>query len=276
MKELVFDPLGLSMTFFFAHDVITHRVAIGHEVVDRQPKVARPWAIGRAAHPAGGIVCTLKDIFRYARFHMGDGRTSDGMRLLSQESLILMQTPMFSSTGISMIGLSWGITMVDGIKIVSHGGGTNGQITYLRMVPTSKFAVAVFTNSDEGGTLCDEIVNSATKQYLGLAIPEAIPLDLPEETLISYTGKYDSAADMVEIYFRDGGLVLQESNKGGFPTPDSPPPQNPPPLRMAMYAEDRVIVLDEPAKEARGEFLRNPDNSIAWLRLWSRVHARQA
>jgi CubicO group peptidase (beta-lactamase class C family) len=274
--ELVLAPLGLDMSFFFAHDVITHRFAIGHEVVDKQPKVARPWAIGRAAHPAGGIVCTVKDLLRYARFHMGDGTAADGTRLLSQESLALMQTPMFPSTGLSMMGLTWSIITVDGTKMIGHGGGTNGQATLLRIVPSSQFAVAVFTNSDEGDTLCYDIVNSATKQYLGLTLPEAIPLDLPEERLRSYTGKYDSAANVCEIGLRDGGLVLQLIPKGGFPTPDSPAPQAPPPVRLAVYAQDRVIVLDDPMKDSRGEFLRNPDDSIAWLRFGGRIHARQA
>jgi len=276
MKELVLDPLDLKMSFFFAQDVITHRVAIGHKVVDKKPQVARPWAIGRAAHPAGGIVCSAGDMLRYARFHMGDGTTSDGTRLLSQESLALMQTPVFPSTGISMIGLSWSIIPVGETKIIGHGGGTNGQVSLLRIVPSNKFAVVVLTNSDEGDSLCWEVANSATKQVTGLTLPEAIPLDLPEEQLLSYTGKYDSAGSVCEIYVREGGLALQLTPKGGFPTPDSPPPQAPPPVRVALYATDRLIALDEPMKDARGEFLRNPDNSIAWLRFGGRVHARQA
>jgi CubicO group peptidase (beta-lactamase class C family) len=276
MQELVLDPLGLNMSFFFAHDVITHRVAIGHKVVDKQPEVARPWAIGRAAHPAGGIVCGVKDLLRYARFHMGDGTTPEGTRLLSQESLALMQTPMFPSTGISMIGLSWSITTVDGTKMIAHGGGTNGQATLLRCVPSRNFAVAIFTNSDDGDSLCLETANAATKQYLGLTLPEALPLDLPEETLVAYVGTYEAAGEICEITFRDGGLVLQVTPKGGFPTPDSPPSQAPPPVRVALYAQDRAIVLDEPLKDARGEFLRNPDGSIAWLRAGGRIHRRLA
>lgn len=275
IKELVLDPLDLKMSFFFTDDVVTHRFAVGHEVIDKEPKVARPWAIGRAQHPSGGIICTIKDLFRYARFHMGDGTTSDGIRLLSQEMLELMQTPMFPSSGISMIGLSWAITTVDGTKMISHSGGTNGQVSYLRIVPSRKFAVAAFTNCNEGSALCFEAANIATKQYLGLSLPEALPLNLPEEKLLPYVGKYDAASEICEIYFRDGELFLQVTDKGGFPTPDSPPPQSPPPVRVALYAEDRVIALDEPMKDARGEFLRNPDNSIAWFRFYSRVHARQ-
>lgn len=275
LKELLFDPLGLDMTFFFAHDVITYRFAVGHELVDRQPKVARPWAIGRAAHPAGGIICTMKDLFRFARFHMGDGTTSDGTRLLSQESLALMQTPMFASTGKRMMGLTWNIITVDGTQMIGHGGGTNGQVTLLRIVPSCHFAVAVFTNSDEGDTLCEGIVDAAIQQYLGLTLPEALPLELPEEKLASYAGRYEAAAAVCEITYGDGGLILQMIPKGGFPTPESPPNEAPPPVRLALYAEDRVIILDEPMKDARGEFLRNPDESIAWLRLGGRIHARQ-
>ena len=274
IKELVLDPLELNMSFFFSQDVITHRFTVGHTVVDKQHQVARPWAIGRAIHPAGGIVCTVKDLLHYARFHMGDGNSSNGTRVLSRESLELMQTPMFPSTGISMIGLSWGITPVDGTKLVGHTGGTNGQIALLRMAPAEKFAVAILTNSDEGQALILEIANSATKQYIGIALPDALPLDLPEEKLLPYVGKYDAAAEECEIYLREEVFFLQVTPKIGFPTPDSPPPPTPPPFRVALYAEDRLIVLDEPLKGIRGEFLRNSDNRIAWLRLGGRVHAR--
>jgi CubicO group peptidase (beta-lactamase class C family) len=275
MQQLVLDPLGLKMTFFFAQDVITHRFAVGHEVVDKRPKVARPWAIGRAAHSAGGVICSMPDLLRYARFHMGDGTTPDGTRLLSPQSMAQMQTPLFPSTGISMIGLSWSIITIDDTRLIGHGGGTNGQTTLLRIVPSKKFAVAVFTNSDEGDTLCVEIVNSATKRFVGIGLPEAVPLELPEEHLQLVVGKYDSASEMLDIYVQDGRLMLQPTYKGGFPTPESPPPQSPEPMKIAFYAEDRIIVLDEPMKDSRGELLRNPDNSIAWLRLGGRIHARQ-
>ncbi len=274
VKELVLDPLGLGMTFFFAEDVITHRFAVGHQTENQQVSVARPWAIGRAMHPAGGITCTVKDLLRYARFHMGDGTTPDGTRLLSQESLALMQTPIVPSTGISLLGLSWSIVTVDGTKMIGHGGGTNGQVSLLRLVPSSRFAVAVVTNSDDGGALCMAAADAATDQYLGLVLPKAILLDLPEDELRPYLGRYESVASACEVGFRDGGLEMQVTPKGGFPTPDSPPPPAPPPVRMAPYAPDRFIVLDEPLKDNRGEFLRNPDNHIAWLRFYGRIHAR--
>jgi CubicO group peptidase (beta-lactamase class C family) len=273
IQELVLGPLSLRQSFFFPQDVITHRFVVGHEVVDKQPTVARPWAVGRAVHPAGGLVCTAGDLLRYAHFHMGDGTAPDGTRLLSLESLDLMQTPVLPSTGIAMCGLSWSILTVGGTKVIGHGGGTKGQVSYLRIVPSRQFAVVVLTNSEEGDPLTYGIANWATKEYLGLALPEAVPLDLTEDALLPYVGRYDAAADTLEIYLRDGGLVVQVTNKGGFPTPDCPPLGSPPPVRAALYAEDRLVVLEEPMKGDRGEFLRNPDGGIAWLRLGGRVHA---
>jgi len=276
MQELVLDPLGLEMTYFFPEDVMTYRYAVGHQVVDKQPQVARPWALPRCAHPAGGIISNVRDLLRYARFHMGDGTTSDGKRLLTQESLTQMQTPFLPSTGINSIGLTWNITTLDGTKMIAHGGGTNGQITLLRIIPSRKFAVVVLTNSDEGDSLTYKIADLATERYLGLSMPEALPLDLPEEELWPYVGKYTAAADDLEVLLRAGELFLQLTPKGGFPTPDSPPTQAPPEVRIAFYAEDRMVVLDEPMKGDRGEFIRSSDKRVAWLRLHGRVHARLA
>ena len=77
-----------------------------------------------------------------------------------------------------------------------------------------------------------------------------------------------------DLELRDGALILQRIPKRGFPTKDSPAAPTPPPTRLALCGADHVIALDEPLKDSRGEFLRNPDGSIAWLRIGGRVHAR--
>src|SRR5262245_43778504 len=77
IPELVLGPLGMDMSYFFAADAITDRVAVGHlntfDAGANTPKVARPWALARVANPMGGIISTVKDQLRYARFHIGDG-----------------------------------------------------------------------------------------------------------------------------------------------------------------------------------------------------------
>lgn len=267
LKKLVLDPLGMSMTFLFPHDVMTHRFAVGHEIVDRAAKVARPWPIGRAGHPVGGVVSTVIDLLKYARFHM-----SDGMGLLKPETLRLMQTPIVQGSGLDVFGLSWFITPIGGAHVLRHGGATHGFTADFAIVPSRQFAIATLTNSDEGSVLYGDLRASAIKQHLGMAWPETPHLKLADEQLLAYTGRYDSALALRELYLQDGVLMLRSIPKGGFPTPDSPPGEPPPPTRLAFWGADKIIALDDPFKGSRGEFLRNGVGTIAWFRFGSRVH----
>jgi len=272
MSDLLLGPLGLEHSFFFPHEVMTHHFVVGHRVVNGQAEVARPWAIGRAAHPAGGIVSTVGDLMRYARLHLGDAP-----RLLTPASLALMHTPLFPSTGLSQIGLSWSITSINGQTLLRHGGATKGQTADLRIVPEAQFAMTVLTNSDEGATLYGIVSGLALQRFPGLTLPTPTPITLTESQQRPYIGRYHSAGGICDVQLNDQQLMLQMIDKGGFPTPDTPPDPEPiPPTRLAFYAEDRVIALDEPFQDAYGEFLRDAAGQVAWLRFGGRVRAREA
>jgi hypothetical protein len=78
-----------------------------------------------------------------------------------------------------------------------------------------------------------------------------------------------------DIRLCHGGLVLQTSYRGGYPTPDSPPPPPSQPVRIGIEGQDGLIVLEGPMKGIRGEFLRDEGRRIVWLRLTSRIHVRR-
>jgi CubicO group peptidase (beta-lactamase class C family) len=106
LQELVLDPLGLENTFFFADDVMTRRFAVGHHRSEEgPPTVARPWGIGRAHHAAGGIASSVRELLRYARFHMGDGEG-----VVQRSTLEEMQRTQFESGSIfELVGITWSI-----------------------------------------------------------------------------------------------------------------------------------------------------------------------
>ena len=89
-----------------------------------------------------------------------------------------------------------------------------------------------------------------------------------------YVGRYTSSEAIHDLSLQGGQLMLQITFKGGFPTPETPPPPSPPPVRLAPCGEDRIVALDHPLKGERGEFLRNPDGSIAWFRFGGRIRKR--
>jgi CubicO group peptidase (beta-lactamase class C family) len=93
LQDLVLEPLGLESVYFDAGGVITHRFAVGHGVGKKGSAVLRPWGLPRAFDPTGGIITDLKTLLRYAHFHLGDGKTEDGARLLQPQLMALMHAP---------------------------------------------------------------------------------------------------------------------------------------------------------------------------------------
>jgi CubicO group peptidase (beta-lactamase class C family) len=265
VEELLLEPLGLANTFFFAEDVMTRRFAVGHlRSDDGAPEVARPWPIGRAHHPAGGLASSVRDLLRYARFHM-----SDGEGLLSRASLDEMQrVQRHVGSVFEDIGITWSLATRDGRRFAGHGGGTNGQITLFGFLPDEGSAIAVVTNHQRGS----EVTVAAANAFgIGREEPTAADVD-PEE----YLGAYTTALQDVELRREDAGLVLVITPKGGFPKKDSPAPPAPPPMPVAFHERDRVFVSDGPGKGMEAEFLRADDGSISWFRVGGRVMQRKA
>jgi CubicO group peptidase (beta-lactamase class C family) len=175
ITDLVLAPLGMAHTFLFAADAITYNVAVGHERGARDMVVTRPYTVPRCKTPAGGVIASVRDMVRYARFHLGDGTTPDGERLLTRETLALMQRPQIvgGHAEAEANGLNWYLREVAGIPVIGHEGRTNSQWSTLMMVPTRRFAVVVLTNGGRGYEVLHAVVRWAFGHTLGLPAPPA-------------------------------------------------------------------------------------------------------
>jgi CubicO group peptidase (beta-lactamase class C family) len=273
IKELVFAPLGMERSFFFARDLLTFRFAAGHAVIEDTAKVQRPWELPRAVNPAGGITCHVKDLLRYARFHMGDGTAVDGTRLLGPESMRLMQTPQFPiNDHDGDVGLSWWIKEVNGVKFIEHGGSTLGQNAELVIAPERQFAVAILTNGDHGRLSIEAGVKVALKEFLATEEPAPVLLDATSEQLQEYVGQYVRPAMDFVATLEDGSLFVQISPKVDLGEEERPP--DPPPFKLAMCGTDQMVITEGMYKDIRAEFLRKEDGGIGWLRLGARINRR--
>ncbi|MBL8134608.1 MAG: serine hydrolase [Anaerolineae bacterium] len=273
MQALIFAPMGLERSFFFARDLLTFRFVSGHVVIEDQPKVQRPWSIPRASNPAGGIVCHVKDLLRYARFHMGDGTAEEGSRLLSPESVQMMQTMQFpANEEEGDIGLSWMIRRLGEVKTIQHGGATLGQSCLLILAPAHKFAVAILTNCDHGGQVTAEGTKAALKEFLNAEDPIPAVIEATEEQLKGYLGKYERPSMALDVTLADGSLFLQIIPKVDLGQEEKPP--LPPPIRLAMCSEDQFLVAEGVYKNLRVEFIRQQDGKLGWLRIGARINRR--
>jgi hypothetical protein len=206
---------------------------------------------------------------------MGQGTTASGERLLSPESLRYMQTQQVAIGGShDGMALTWFINYVDGTRHLSHSGGTLGQKALLLFGPDHHFALAMLTNADRGSRITREISRLALKEYFGLQTVNPEPLSLPEAELRAYVGRYVRPFAEVALELEEGRLMLHQTPKGSFPTEAVPVEPPPPPIPVAPYHPDYLIVLEGDSKTVRAEIIRQSDGSIGWLRWGSRIHRR--
>lgn len=275
ITEMLLEPLEMTDSLFFPEHVMLNRFVVGHITVGKKSTVARPWRLTRSSAPAGAIVSTANDQLKWAAFNMGDGRAPKGKRLLRKSTLQSMQKEQFHVGNMAEhMGLSWMINYVDGVKIVRHGGTTNGQLSAFLMVPEKGFAVTSLTNSTAGRSVNRAVVAWALENYLGLSDEAAPPIDVDRSALDEYAGKYRVEAApgmMVEVSPRRGGLALI------FPTPPATNNQRPPripALPFHFYSPDRFVISSGPYSGTRSDFVRSPSGKVAWLRFGGRLYRR--
>ena len=269
IAELVFAPLGMERSFFFPHQVMLHRFAVGHQATEDGDRVLSPWAIPRGMNAAGGISCHIHDLLRYGAYHLGDGSP-----LLRPESLAVMQkrqTPSLPYWG--WCGLAWMISGEAGATRLWHTGGTNGQNAILTLVPDHQLALGMMTNGDRGTALYERFNKAVLREFCGIAIAEPRVIESSGEELTQYIGKYRGTMWEIHLWMDEGRLFADMRYHGGFPSDGEV--TDTPPAEVARCGPDQLLVLDGHAKGKRADFLRGAAGEIRYLRLGSRLNPRQ-
>jgi CubicO group peptidase (beta-lactamase class C family) len=284
VRTLLLDPLELSRTRYFTDEVAGYPIAGSHAVVDdRAVFTPELWYLPRSGHPDGGLISSVREQLRYARFHMGNGLAADGTPLLSPASLETMRSdPGPSGTLVAEIdgfGVSFGLRRTaEDVRVVIHGGSWSGQHSGFFFVPERDFAMTMLTNSDGGTRLRMDLFYDdwVLRQFAGLHNPPAAPLRLSAARLADYEGTYvnrsvDRAGNWQETPLTiqgDDGALRGRFDMGGSVSE----------IGLTFYRDEYVLVEREgdPPGSYRANFVRDPDGSVAWLSYGGRLYARQA
>jgi CubicO group peptidase (beta-lactamase class C family) len=208
MKERVFDPLGMEKATFFAHEAITWPTAVGHNLEDDEPVVARRYPLPRNVNAAGGIITDVGEMLQFAKLHLNEGEV-DGNRVLAPESVRAMQNEETKAAVMAdYYGLAWALRDRDGKRLVGHGGSTNGFRAHLVMVPDQQFAMVMLTNGNLGTAVYKRVEDWALEHYCGIRETQREPVTLPNERLEQLCGNYEQPIHQITITARDGGLQL--------------------------------------------------------------------
>ena len=274
LQDMLLDPLGLNMSFLYPSDILfTHRFVVGHYRKDGKTHVSRPWAIGRAGNGVGGVVSTVNDLLKYARFHMGDGKSPSGNKIIKRKSLQAMRVKQVSAGGRGDMGITWFIRYADNLTAYARGGATNGQQAYFFYIPEKDFALAILTNSDEGGVITAQTFGWALDLYFGIKLKSPKPMKNPQDGK-EFIGRYKIGTECFDIKTKGKYLVFHHIPLGGFPTPDEPPGPALPPMRFAFYEKDNLIGLDEPYNGALADIIRDEKGRVKYFRVGGRAHLK--
>ena len=282
IASLVFEPLGLSHSFFAPGDVMTRRFAVGHNLgEDGTLSVARLWKGPRGRNPGAGIVSSVADLLRWARFHLGDGLGEDGVRVLPAELLRRMKEPTVELRASALgdaLGICWFLRDVDGVRTVGHGGSANGQFAELLTVPERDFAVVALSNAGPDGIPCNQaVVRWALQTYLGVTDRDPQPLPYDESRSRPVAGSYEIDAMTLTIAAAPAGLTLDVRIKPEIRAAadtELPPDHAPADLGLLPGGADEYIITSGGLKGQRGFFTREESGVVVGVDLAGRLFHR--
>ena len=271
ITELVSESLGLKNIHFFPEEIITERFAVGHLITEDRISVARPWAIGRAIHPAGGIVTNIKELLDYSAFYFS-GRASNRNRIISADSFTRLITGRIDASPASKVAQGWFAEEIDGVATIQHGGGTNGQISLLMVFPEIDFSAAILTNSNEGSKATSLFSRMVVEDLLGLNPVILEPATDYLERAEKIAGLYKGEMSDLEIFIEQRKIFIKEIPRVGFPDEDSEPAPPSTPQEISISGEGFIINLSEPYLASAGEFIVNESGRLEGLRIGLRIY----
>jgi len=271
VTSLVLDQVGLTNSVFTPGQAITRRFAVGHNRSEGALKVARTWKDTRGNNPGGGLVSSVSDQLRWARFHLDGGDLARRM----QEPTVELH----GSTLGDAIGLGWFLRDVDGVRTVGHGGSTNGQFANLLLVPGREFAVVALSNAgpDSGLEFNQDVLRWALEHYLGVieGDPEPLPYDpqRAQEIIGHYENEFmtliiDTNGEAMTVECRIKPEIRMASER------ELPPDLPPAGLGLLPGSGDAYIVTGGGLVGQRGFLTRDTDGAITGADLAGRLFNR--
>ena len=155
------------------------------------------------------------------------------------------------------------------MRVVAHGGTTNGQTSDFWLCPERGVGFVSMTNASTGHLLNAELTALVHEELFGWVAPAIEPMAIEDSgALDEYVGRYvgEPNKDVHELRREGDRLVFGLIDHGGFAEvfgdrPDAVP------STVEFYATDRVIMRGGDIDGTKGTFLRNDDGEIAHLRM---------
>jgi CubicO group peptidase (beta-lactamase class C family) len=234
----LFRPLGMEQSWYCDDRRVIPDRAEGYDVTPEGVRNAQPISMNLPG-AAGSLCSTVEDLLVWnERLHDGE--------VVSEASLSEMTTSGVLNDG-SPTGYGFGLGMreLDGLDVVSHGGGINGFSSYLAHVPGTDTDIAVLTNV--GGGPAGPAFETITRWVHGIEVAPVLDLEMTAEQQNFYTGTFQLQEGFdLRVFIENGQLMAGATGQGAFrlraqgdhafiPTFDDD-------VRVVFHVEDEQVV----------------------------------
>ncbi len=180
--EKLYRPLGMKSTSSHYDDFARakNRALLHSKVGDKW--VAKNTRQPDAQSPAGGVSSTLRDMSRWLRLQLAEGKF-DGRQLVAAAALTETHTPQIvtgfdrAAGRLVSYGLGWNVNVERGGRVFwKHSGGFDlGMRTEVALLPGEQIAIAVFSNAGPSG-----IPEAITESFFDLVLDGTLQRDWVE------------------------------------------------------------------------------------------------
>ncbi|MFY7816023.1 MAG: serine hydrolase domain-containing protein, partial [Chryseobacterium taeanense] len=224
VHQNIFAPLGMSRSGF-AMDGLKYRSKIylgGNEVEEYELRDIA----------SGGIYTNINDFSKYAielmKAYNGESSSVIDSSTIREMFSIQNQNVLIES---NKKGLGWFMFKNDSNFAVYHAGSAGFAQAKLLLIPKSKFAVIVMTNSAEGGAIAEEFCFSFLNKYqlsisdlfpapiTGKIHSSSTPIRLSRHSLKRYLGNYAQEEGYIKVTLEKDRLRLIDGERQYFLTP---------------------------------------------------------
>lgn len=286
VRNRLLNPLGMGTAGFSADEVITRDVAAPHWVFDGTAYLLRGigwqpgWELTPIDRAAGGLVASVAHLLEWCRFQW-TGRDLDGVRILSDDSLARLRTPVGPEVtpGLS-VGLDWFVRHrkppADDdageratVTTIEHGGTTVGYVSELVVAPSENVGLVCLTNATNGAAVIESVRRRLLSELLGVVETDPVvdaEVDPDLERLIG-TYEHSFATLTVTAGESPGTVVITPSARDidGWQPPVTSP------VTFGFYGSDDAVSVDQipPVRTVRFD----PDGDTARWLLWDQRRA---
>lgn len=178
----VFGPLGMTRTTAYASKMYADADVAEPMIWSEGRCVPSPLRkTDRTMHAAGGIGSTARDLGRWLRAFINDGRV-DGQQVVPERVVAEMLSYMSKTEPEGRIrhfdgfGLGWRLGTYRERPYVAHQGGYSGAASHISFLPREKIGVAILVNDDgPSGAFIDIASIDVLDKLLGLNEKDLLP-----------------------------------------------------------------------------------------------------